>query len=197
MPSSIPQQKFYFYHLPTRGRAGIKLGDAWYVFSVSIIFDCSMLLYLLFWTILGFIFHFYITFGTNLLTGGPTQNCCFLPFSVFRRNIISNGVQTEWNLWDRDFPTERDPGAWTLLQVVPEEVTRVEGAPPYLVGPSELHRHTPSSYIYLCIPKRSEQEPKPNSTAATFCIHEIPSWCLFRSSAWRGPSSRRASTSST
>ena len=24
---------------------------------------------------------------------------------------------------------------------------------------------------------------KPNSTAATFCIHEIPSWGLFRSSA--------------
>ena len=28
MPSSTPHQKFYFYHLPTRGRAGIKLGDA-------------------------------------------------------------------------------------------------------------------------------------------------------------------------
>ena len=45
---------------------------------------------------------------------------------------------------------------WTLLQEVSEEVTRVEGAPlgapPYLVGPSELHRRTPSSYIYLRIP---------------------------------------------
>ena len=27
MLGSIPQQKFCFYHLPTRGRAGIKLGD--------------------------------------------------------------------------------------------------------------------------------------------------------------------------
>ena len=71
-----------------------------------------MLLYLLFWTILGFIFHFYIIFGTNLLTGGPAQNCCFLPFSVFRRNRISNGVQTEWNLRERDFPIERAP--WDL-----------------------------------------------------------------------------------
>ena len=26
---SIPHQKFRFYHLPTRGRAGIKLGDAY------------------------------------------------------------------------------------------------------------------------------------------------------------------------
>ena len=45
MPSSIPHQKFCFYHLPTRGRAGIKLGDAWYISNVSIIFYCSMLLY--------------------------------------------------------------------------------------------------------------------------------------------------------
>ena len=69
-----------------------------------------MLYYLLFWTILGFIFHFYIIFGTNLLTGGPAQNCCFLPVLGFRRKGISNGVQTEWNLRERDFLTERDPG---------------------------------------------------------------------------------------
>jgi len=89
MPSSTPHQKFSFYHLPTRGRAGIKLGDAWYVSNVSIIFDCSMLYYLLFWTILGFIFHFYIIFGTNLLAGGPTQNCCFFAyFSVSKKQNI-------------------------------------------------------------------------------------------------------------
>ena len=69
-----------------------------------------MLLYLLFWTILGFIFHFYIIFGTNLLTEGPAQNCYFLPVLGFRRKGISNGVQTEGNLRERDFPTERDPG---------------------------------------------------------------------------------------
>ena len=28
MPSSTPHQKYRFYHLPTRGRAGIKHGDA-------------------------------------------------------------------------------------------------------------------------------------------------------------------------
>ena len=53
-----------------------------------------MLYYLLFWTILGFIFYFYIIFGTNLLTGGPTENCCFFPISVFRRNGISNGIKS-------------------------------------------------------------------------------------------------------
>ena len=69
-----------------------------------------MLYYLLFRAILGFIFYFYIIFGTNLLTGGPAQNCSFLPISVFRRNGISNGVQTEWNLRERDFLTEHDLG---------------------------------------------------------------------------------------
>ena len=75
----------------------------WYVSNVSIIFDCSMLYYLLFWTLLSFIIHFYIIFGTKLLTGGPTQNCCFLPILGFRRKGISNEVQTEWNLreWTR------------------------------------------------------------------------------------------------
>ena len=103
MPTSIAHQKLSFYHLPTRGRAGIKLGDAWYVFNVSIIFDCTMLYYLLFWTLLGFIIHFYIIFGTNLLTGGPAQICCFMPISVFQRKGIPNGVETEQNQLEKLF----------------------------------------------------------------------------------------------
>jgi hypothetical protein len=38
-----PQKLFFCYHLPTRGRAGVKLGDAWYVSNVSIIFDSPCL----------------------------------------------------------------------------------------------------------------------------------------------------------
>ena len=57
---------------------------------------------------MGFIIHFYIIFGTNLLTEGPAQ-IVFLPISVFWRKGISNGVQTEWNLRERDFWNERDP----------------------------------------------------------------------------------------
>jgi hypothetical protein len=38
-----PQKLFFCYHLPTRGRAGVKLGDAWYVSNVSIIFDAPCL----------------------------------------------------------------------------------------------------------------------------------------------------------
>jgi hypothetical protein len=33
-----PQKLFFCYHLSTQRRAGVKLGDAWYVSNVSIIF---------------------------------------------------------------------------------------------------------------------------------------------------------------
>ena len=93
----IPHQKFCFYHLPTRGRAGIKLGDAWYVSNVSIIFDCSMLLYYPFWMFMGFILHIYIIFGTNLLTGGPTRIVVFFAyFSILKKRNIKrspNGMK--------------------------------------------------------------------------------------------------------
>ena len=58
--------------------------------------------------LMGFILHFYIIFGTNLFTGGPTQIVVFLPISVFHRKRISNRVQMEWNLRERDFWNKRD-----------------------------------------------------------------------------------------
>ena len=42
---------------------------------------------------MGFIMHFYIIFGTNLLTEGPVQIAVFLPISVFHRKAISNGMK--------------------------------------------------------------------------------------------------------
>ena len=68
-----------------------------------------MLYYYVYWMIMGFIIPFYITFGTNLLTGGPTHIAVLLPVLVFRRKGISNGVQTEWNLREHDFWNKRDP----------------------------------------------------------------------------------------
>ena len=68
MLGSIPHQKFCFYHLPTRGRAGIKLVDACCVSNVSIIFDCSMLLYYQPWMFYMHLYAILYGFGTNLLT---------------------------------------------------------------------------------------------------------------------------------
>ena len=74
MLGSIPHQKFSLYHFPTRGRAGVKLGDAWYVSNVSIIFDGFMVLSCL---LCMFYVPFYIFLGTNLLIQ------CQLPVPVF------------------------------------------------------------------------------------------------------------------
>ena len=166
MLESIPHQKFFFYHLPTRGRARIKLGDAWYVSNVSIIFDCSMLYYILFWTLLGFILHFYIIFGTNLLTGGPAQVVVFLPISVFHRKGISNEVQTEWNLRERGFLNKRDPGdlEWASRNNWGGHKAGGHAYPPgcalHPCGPLVAPRPTSSSYISPRTPQTSRSTTK-------------------------------------
>ena len=69
-----------------------------------------MLLYYLFWMFMGFIIHFYIIFGTNLLTQSPVPVPVFSLVSVFRRKGISNGVQMERNLWESYFWKESNTG---------------------------------------------------------------------------------------
>ena len=54
---------------------------------------------------MGFTMHFYIIFGTNLLTQSPVPVSVFSLVSVFRKKEY----QTEWNLRERDFWNERDP----------------------------------------------------------------------------------------
>ena len=88
-----------------------------------------MLYYLLFWTILGFIFHFYIIFGTNLLTGGPAQNCCFLPISEFRRKKYQTESKRNETFGNVIFSPNVIQETWTLLQGTKEADTRVGGAP--------------------------------------------------------------------
>ena len=149
--------------MKTRGK--VKSGH-WYVSNVSIIFDCSMLLYYPFWMFMGFILHIYIIFGTNLLTGGPARIAVFLPISVFRRKGISNGVQTEWNLRERDFWNERDPEDLECKSRSSrgghERVAPPIGRAPCLMGPSGSHQRTSSSYISLRTPKTSRERTKHN-----------------------------------
>ena len=48
-----------------------------------------MLLYYPFWMFMGFTLQFYIIFGTNLLTGGPTRIVVFFAyFSVSKKRNI-------------------------------------------------------------------------------------------------------------
>ena len=124
-----------------------------------------MLYCLLFWTILGFIFHFYIIFGTNLLTGGPAQNCCFFClFQCFGETEYKTESKRNKTFGNVIFSPNVIQETCTLLQGTKEAVTRVGGAPlgrtPCLVGPSLLLLRTSSSYIYTCTPKTSEATTK-------------------------------------
>ncbi len=115
---------------------------------------------------MGFVIHFYIIFGTNLLTGGPTQIAVFCLFQSSAEKEYQTESKRNENLRQRDFRNERDPedleptsrkqpgeheagGAPTPL-----------GAPSTLVGPTLLHRRTSSSYIYLRTPKPTEASTK-------------------------------------
>ena len=161
-----------------------------------------MLLYLLFWTILGFIFHFYIIFGTNLLTGGPAQNCYFFClFQCFEETEYQ--MESKWNKTFRNviFSPNLIQETWTPMPRHQRGGHEGGGRPPRARPLPRGPLVAPPAYFFLLYIHTYPQTirtgaKKPNSTAATFCIHEIPSWGLFRSSARRRPSSRRASTSS-
>ena len=113
MLGSIPHQKLYFYHLPTRGRAGIKLGDDRYVSNVSIIFYCSMLLYYPIWMFMGFILHIYIIFGSNLLIGGPARIVVFCLFQYFKEKEYQTESKQNETFGSVIFGTNMIHGTWS------------------------------------------------------------------------------------
>ena len=142
--------------------------------------------------IIGLYYPILYYFGTNLLTGGPTENCCFLPVLGFRRKGISNGVQTEWNLRERDFLTEYNSGDLdhTSRHVTGGHEVGCTSYPtrraPTLVGPC-CSTDVLLPPIYTHVPRKHPgSQRKTISTAVTFCIHEIPSWSLHRRSAGGG-----------
>ena len=84
-----------------------------------------MLYYLLFWTLLGFIIHFYIIFGTNLLTGGPAQNCCFFClFQSFAEKEYQTDSKRNETFGNVIFGTNMIQETWTLSQGSFQEATR-------------------------------------------------------------------------
>ena len=58
---------------------------------------------------MSFIKHFYIIFGTNLLTQSSVPVPVFSLVSVFQRKGISNGVEMEWNLLEKLFLEGKQP----------------------------------------------------------------------------------------
>ena len=89
-----------------------------------------MLYYLLFWMFMGFIIHFYIIFGTNLLTGGPAQIAIFCLFECFAEKEYQTESKRDETFGSDLFGTNANQGTWSGRHATSEAVMRVPGAPP-------------------------------------------------------------------
>jgi hypothetical protein len=78
-----PQKLFFCYHLPTRGRAGVKLGDAWYVSNVSRCHSASSLF--------SAVFVFQKSYTGNILGIGRNKSRT----SYFYRSFAKTEDETE------------------------------------------------------------------------------------------------------
>ena len=140
---------------------------------------------------MGFTKHFYIIFGTNLLTEGPVQIAVFFYFSVSQKRNIKRSPN-EWNLRESYFWNKRDLGdlEWTLRNK--RGGHEAGGAPtPWARPPPSWAPRSSTDLllppIYIQIPRKHQGAPQnPISTTATFCTREISSWGLFRRSAGGG-----------
>ena len=177
------------------------LTGSWYVSNVSIIFDCSMLLYILFWMFNGLYYTLLYFFGTNLLTKGQVQIAIFCLFQCFAKKEYQTESKRNETFGKVIFGMEaiqglgvhvREASRWPRGR---EERPPPLGAPPPLWAPRGSTDRLPLP-IYIYIPWKHTGAPRnPISTAATFYTREIPSWGLFRRSAGGGNRSRMASTS--
>ena len=151
-----------------------------------------MLLFILFWMFTGFIIHFYIIFGTNLLTGGPAQIDVFCLFQCFTEKEYQTESKRNETFGSVIFGTNVIQRTWSGSQETNKASTRVEGAPPLLGAPPVSWAPRASTDlllppIYTHVPRKHQKRPqKTISTTITFCIHEIPSWSLRRRFAGGG-----------
>ena len=75
-----------------------------------------MLYYQLFWTLLGFIIHFYIIFGTNLLTGGPAGIAVFCLFKCFEEKEYQTESKRNETFGSDLFETDAIQETWSGRQ---------------------------------------------------------------------------------
>ena len=152
---------------------------------------------------MGLFIHFYIIFGTNLLTGGSARITVFFAyFSVSKKRNIKwspNGMKPSGvifleQMWSRGLGVEvKKQGRRS--RGCPARPLGL-GAPPTLVGPSSVHRPTSSTYIYPCTPKTSEATTKNYFHRRNLLYPRDPILEPSPALRRRGNQSRRASTSS-
>ena len=141
---------------------------------------------------MGFILHIYIIFGTNLLTGGSAHIAVFCLFQYFEGKEYQTESKRNETFGNVIFGTNMIQRTWSLRQAINEESMRQGGAPtPQARPPPSWGPRCSTDVllppIYTYVPPNQQKHPrKPNSTAATFCTREIPSWGLFRRPAGGG-----------
>ena len=110
----------------------------------------------------------------------------FCLFQCFIENEYQTESKRNETFGSVIFGTNVIQRTWSGRQAINEEATRSGARPP----PSWAPRCSTDLLlrpIYNHIPLKHPGAPrKPNSTSATFCTHEIPSWRLFRCSAGGG-----------
>ena len=115
--------------------------------------------------------------------------CLFQCFAEKEYQTESKRNETFGNMI---FGTNVIQRTWSGRQAINEEATRQGGTPtPWARPPPSWARRGSTDLllppIYTYVPPNHRGAPrKPNSTAATFCTREIPSWGLFRRSAGEG-----------
>ena len=87
---------------------------------------------------MGFIIHFYIIFGTNLLTQGPVQIVVFCLFQCFAEKEYQTESKRNETFWSVIFGTNVIQRTWSGCQETKEEATRQGGVPTHLGAPSTL-----------------------------------------------------------
>ena len=150
-----------------------------------------MLLYYLFWMFMGFIKHFYIIFGTNLLTQSPVPVSVFPLFWCFAEKEYQTESKRNETFARIVFGTNTIQETWSGRQGSNEAATRQGGAPP----PSWLHRPTSFAYIYSYTLKTSKGATKPLFHRRNFLYPWDPILGPFPVLCRRRNQSRRASTS--
>ena len=109
---------------------------------------------------MGFTKHIYIIFRTNLLTGGPAQNCYFFClFQYFKETEYQTESKRNKTFGNVIFSPNVIQETWTLLQGVKEEVTRVGEPPGACPAPLPLPRDSSAmvskSYVCLLVKEKS------------------------------------------
>ena len=94
-----------------------------------------MLLYYLFWMLMGLFIHFYIIFGTNILTQGLVQIAVFCLFQCFTEKEYQMEPKRNETFGRVVFGINAIQETWSGRQGSNVAVTRQGGAPPTLVAP--------------------------------------------------------------